>query len=124
MMGVSLYRRGKVYWAKVSVRGETPKRLSLHTRDRAVATQVKRELERRLATGDPLFGTSKLSAPTFAEYADRWLEEKADELSKGTLPAYRSAVETAKVVIGRRTIPDVSRADARAIAANNASMMA
>ena len=114
-MGVTLSRRGRIYWLTISTRGHRL-RFSLHTRDAGVARTAKQVYEKRLAASEPLFGSHSESTITVKAFALDWIERKARSRRASTVSGYRTAVHEILPVIGTMPMTEVTRLDARRVA--------
>lgn len=114
MMGVTIYKRGKVWWISVS-RDGAQERWSLKTTDRQIAAKAARIYEQRLASGEKL-RQPRPDSPTFAAYSAAWLERKATSRRKATVDGYRMTVTEVSKVLGAVPVIEVTRIHARAVA--------
>jgi site-specific recombinase XerD len=83
---VSLYKRGKVFWADISNNGRRERR-SLHTRSRAVANAVIRQIELEVSSGGQIRGHAWTA---FAEEFTRWI---TPQVRAKTLAGYTFAID-------------------------------
>lgn len=114
MMGVTIYKRGKVWWISVS-RDGAQERWSLKTTDRQIAAKAAKVYEQRLASGEKL-RQPRPDSPTFAAYSVAWLERKAMSRRKATVDGYRMTVAEVSKVLGAVPVIEVTRIHARAVA--------
>jgi len=86
-MGVKVRKRGTKWYVFIDYHGR--RKAKCVGPSRAIAEQVKRALEARLALGDMgVFGTED-KVPTFDRYADEWLEQYARvECKRSTADGY------------------------------------
>ena len=110
-MGVTLRKRGKVWWIFYHHEGRRLQR-STGTSDARIARRVKKRLQEALAEGTDIFGRGE-GVALFEVYADDWLERLAPRLRPGTLAGYRQAIREACKLIGMRRLTEISRTDAR-----------
>jgi integrase len=115
MMGVTVYKRGDVWWISVS-HDRTQERWSLKTKDQKVAREMKRAYERRLAAGEPLRQPRAAESPTFKDFAKSWLERKEGTRRKSTVDGYRVVVAEVGKTWGEVPVIDFTRNHAREIA--------
>lgn len=115
MVGVNIYKRGRVYWAAAYYDGREV-RWSLKTRDAKVAREAAKVYERRLAAGEPL-RQRRTSTETFSAYSARWLESKASSRRKSTVAGYRHVVAEVLPTLGKLDMTEITRDDAREVAA-------
>jgi integrase len=112
-LGVKIRKiRGKWYLV-IDYRGRRKKKAI--SASRAVAEDVRRKVEARLAAGDVgIFGDNEGTAPIFREYAERWLRERAQSVKSST---YRSYEQLLRLHVtprfGSRRLAEISREDVK-----------
>ncbi len=110
-MSVSLYKRGRIWYADISLDGQRV-RESMQTTVRKAAESKAKARERTMISGD-WEPKRRGGAPVLREAFDDFL--KTSRREKGTLGRYRTGFKLACEFFGdRRLLADITRADAEA----------
>src|SRR5437879_6478826 len=115
-MGVTIRRKGGKWYVFVNYHGR--RKAKCVGESRAVAVEVKRLLEAKLALGDVgVFAEETAQMPRFGGYADRWLEEYAKlECKTSTWKGYESVIEQyLRPRFGTKLLNEIKRQDVKAM---------
>ena len=110
-MGVKLFRRGDMFYARVCVGGTEIKR-SLGTRDRREAERLARKAEQELARRETGPGRGVRVRAFYEQRFEAWERR----LRKSTLDGYRIGLRQALDLIGEKELGEVTRGDALRVA--------
>jgi integrase len=107
-MGVKVRKRGGKWYVFVNYHGR--RKAKCVGANRELAEHVRRQLEAKLALGDSGFLVDAPEEPTFATYAEKWLETDARRCKSSTVDFYRDYQERYIVPrFGQKKITAITR---------------
>lgn len=97
---ISLYRRGKVWWAQASFNG-AQRRWSLKTRDKSVAESLRRQAEINK------LGGGRLGDKTWTEFHDEFIAWIAPQIKPKTFKGYSFSLKKLSEFLATRSVANV-----------------